>query len=233
MQNKLKTAGLATIATALIGLSAASLAQTPPAAPPPQPLQFPSMTFFITSKSGPDGANFGGLEGADRHCQTLAATAGAGGKTWRAYLSQQAVDGKPAVNARDRIGKGPWQNVRGVQIAANVDDLHSLNNKINAENGRSETGRMIPTRLFTVNQHDILTGSRADGTAFPPDKDMTCGNWTKNGEGTAMVGHHDRMSMRDDEIGWSWNSTHPSRGCSAANLIATGGAGLLYCFAAN
>jgi hypothetical protein len=234
MQGRFRTAALAA-ALGVFVLVGGSQAQTPPAPatpPPPQPLQFPSMTFFITSKSGPDGANFGGLEGADRHCQTLAAAAGAGSKTWRAYLSQQAVGGKPAVNARDRIGKGPWHNVRGIQIAANVDELHSRNN-INTENGRAETGRMIPSRLFVVNQHDILTGSLADGTAPPPDKDLTCGNWTKNGEGSAMVGHHDRMSIRDDEIGWSWNSTHPSRGCSAASLIATGGAGLLYCFAAN
>lgn len=198
--------------------------------PPPQ---FPDMTFFITSTGGPDGANYGGLEGADRHCQTLAAKAGAGNKTWRAYLSTQAEDGKPAVNARDRIGKGPWVNARGMQIAANADDLHSPNNKINEENAYAETGRRIPGRLFVVNQHDILTGSQADGTAFPPGKDMTCGNWTKGGEGSAFVGHHDRMGLRDDEASKSWNASHPSRGCSAAALRSSGGAGLIYCFAAN
>jgi hypothetical protein len=197
------------------------------------PPQFPDMTFFITSKSGPDGANFAGLEGADRHCQTLATNAGAGNKTWRAYLSQQAIDGKPAINARDRIGKGPWVNARGVQIAANVEDLHSPNNRIGPDTGVAETGRLIPSRLYTVNQHDVLTGSQADGTAFPPDKDMTCGNWTKNGEGTAMVGHFDRMGLRDDDASKSWNTSHPSRGCSPPSLVATGGAGLLYCFAAN
>lgn len=198
--------------------------------PPPQ---FPDMTFFITSTAGPDGANLGGLEGADRHCQTLAAKAGAGGKMWRAYLSTQAADGKPAVNARDRIGKGPWVNAKGVQVAANVDDLHSDANKINADNGLAENGRMVPGRLFVVNQHDILTGSTADGHAHPPGKDMTCGNWTKGGDGSAFVGHHDRMGLRDDAPSKSWNASHPSRGCSLDKLKASGGGGLLYCFAAN
>jgi hypothetical protein len=198
--------------------------------PPPQ---FPNMTFFITSTGGPDGANFGGLEGADRHCQTLAAKAGASHRTWRAYLSTQSEDGKPAINARDRIGKGPWVNARGVQIAANVEDLHSENNKINAETGVAETGRLIPSRLYTVNQHDILTGSTADGRAHSQGKDMTCGNWTKNDEGSAYVGHHDRMGLRDDAPSKSWNASHPSRGCSYEKLKASGGAGLLYCFAAN
>ena len=199
--------------------------QTPP--------QFPNMTFFITSTGGPQGANYGGLDGADRHCQTLAAKAGAGSKTWRAYLSTQAVGGATAVNAKDRIGKGPWVNPNGVQIAASVEDLHSANNKITAETSVAETGRLIPSRLYTVNQHDILTGSQPDGTAFPPDKDMTCGNWTKNGEGSAMVGHTDRMGLRDDAPSKSWNTSHPSRGCDLPALVTTGGAGLLYCFAAN
>ena len=198
--------------------------------PPPQ---FPNMTFFITSTGGLDGANLGGLEGADRHCQTLAAKAGASQRTWRAYLSTQSEDGKPAINARDRIGKGPWVNARGVQIAANVEDLHSENNKINAETGVAETGRLIPSRLYTVNQHDILTGSTADGRAHPQGKDMTCGNWTKNDEGSAYVGHHDRMGLRDDAPSKSWNASHPSRGCSYEKLKASGGAGLRYCFAAN
>jgi hypothetical protein len=201
-------------------------AQTPPP-------QYPSMTFFLTSSSGPDGANFGGIDGADKHCQDLAAKAGAGGRTWRAYLSTQAEGGKPAINARDRIGKGPWVNTEGQEVAASVDELHSDKNKIDVELGRSENGRRIPGRLFVVNQHDILTGSTADGRAFPADKDMTCGNWTKNGEGAAMVGHHDRMGLRDDAPSKSWNASHPSRGCSAAALKSSGGAGLLYCFAAN
>lgn len=207
-------------------LCSATQAQTPPP-------QYPNMTFFITSASGPDGANFGGLQGADKHCQDLAAKAGAGSKTWRAYLSTQAEGGKPAVNARDRIGKGPWVNTEGEQIGASVDDLHSDANKINVDVGRAETGRRIPSRLFVVNQHDILTGSSADGRALPADKDMTCGNWTKNGEGSAMVGHHDRMGLRDDAPSKSWNASHPSRGCSPAALKSSGGAGLLYCFAAN
>lgn len=217
---------VAGIAGAAMALTATGHAQQPPP-------QFPEMTFFVTSVGGPQGANYGGLEGADRHCQTLAAKAGAGAKTWRAYLSTQAVGGATAVNARDRIGKGPWVNARGVQIAASVEDLHSANNKIAAETIVAETGRLIPSRLYTVNQHDILTGTQADGTAFPPDKDMTCGNWTKSGEGNAMVGHADRMGLRDDEASKSWNTSHPSRACDATSLVATGGAGLLYCFAEN
>ena len=205
-------------------------AQTHAQQPPPQ---FPNMTFFITSKSGPDGANFGGIEGADRHCKALATAAGAGNKNWRAYLSTQAADGKPAINARDRIGKGPWVNTEGVQVAANVDELHSDANKIDVELARAENGRRIPGRLYVVNQHDILTGSTAEGRAFPPGEDKTCGNWTRNGEGHAQVGHHDRMGLRDDAPSKSWNSSHTSRGCSAEMLTRSGGAGLLYCFAAN
>jgi hypothetical protein len=225
MSRKVRLASLVALVAPLACIGAA-VAQ----APPPQ---FPNMTFFITSTSGPDGANFGGIDGADKHCQALATKAGAGGKTWRAYLSTQAEGGKPAINARDRIGKGPWVNTEGQQIAANVEDLHSDKNKIDVEMARSENGRRIPSRLFVVNQHDILTGSTADGRAFPPGKDMTCGNWTKNGEGAAMVGHHDRMGLRDDAASKSWNASHPSRGCSPAALKSSGGAGLLYCFAAN
>lgn len=198
-----------------------------------QPPQFPDMTFFITSTGGPDGANFGGLEGADNHCQTLAAKAGAGGKTWRAYLSTQAGDGKPAINARDRIGNGPWANPRGVQIAANVEDLHSDNNKIGPETGVAENGRLIPSRLYVVNQHDVLTGSTLEGRAYPPGDDMTCGNWTKGGEGKAQIGHFDRLSGRTGPVATSWNSAHATRGCSHPALKSSGGAGLLYCFAAN
>lgn len=218
---------------ALAGMAGATMMLTVSAYAQQPPPQFPEMTFFVTSIGGPQGANYGGLEGADRHCQTLAAKAGAGAKTWRAYLSTQAVGGATAVNARDRIGKGPWVNARGVQIATSVDDLHSPNNKIAAETVVAETGRLIPSRLYTVNQHDILTGTQANGTAFPTDKDMTCGNWTKSGEGSAMVGHADRMGLRDDEPSKSWNTSHPSRGCDPASLVTTGGAGLLYCFAAN
>lgn len=196
--------------------------------------QFPDMTFFITSQAGPDGANFGGLEGADKFCQDLAAKAGAGGKTWRAYLSQQAMDGKPAVNARERIGKGPWQNAMGTRVAANVDDLHdAYKNGIDTDTGLTETGKKVPSRQFLINQHDILTGTQADGTAPPPGKDLTCGNWTKNKEGSAMVGHHDRMGLRDDQPSRSWNASHPSAGCDRPSLVRTGGNGYLYCFAAN
>jgi len=198
------------------------------------PPQFPNMTFFITSTGAENGANYGGLEGADKHCQALAAKAGAGGKTWRAYLSQQAEGGKPAVNARDRIGKGPWVNAAGMQIAANLDELHDpAKNRINEQNGLAETGKKIPGRQFVVNQHDVLTGTQADGTAPPAGKDMTCGNWTKSGEGSAIVGHHDREGTSDTVPGKSWNAAHNSRGCSHPLLKASGGAGLIYCFAAN
>src|SRR5471032_1320335 len=180
MHNKIK---LAVIVGSIV-LAGHALAQTP--APP----QFPNTTFFITSIGGPAGANYGGLEGADKHCQTLAEKVGAGGKTWRAYLSTQAVNGATTVNAKDRIGKGPWVNAKGVQIAASVADLHSANNKIGPETGLSEGAKIPPNRLNTVNQHDILTGTQADGSAFGPEKDMTCGNWTKSGEGNAMLGHY-------------------------------------------
>jgi hypothetical protein len=222
MQGKIRMALAAGVfACALTGVSQAQQ-------PPPQ---FPNMTFFITSTSGPSGANFSGIEGADKHCQALATKAGAGNKTWHAYLSTQAINGATAVNARDRIGKGPWVNAKGVQIAASVDDLHSANNKIAADTIVAENGRLVPGGLYIVNQHDILTGSKPDGTAFPPDKDMTCGNWTKAGPGSAMLGHADRRGLRDDEASHSWNSSHPSRGCDLPSLVATGGAGLLYCFA--
>ncbi len=198
----------------------------------PLPTEYPKVTFFVSSVGIPKGADYGGLAGADKHCQDLAAMVGAGSKTWHAYLSVQATGGATAVNARDRIGKGPWANVNGVQIAANVDDLHS-NNKLNLENSLAENGRHIPGRFFVGNQHDVLTGSTGDGRAPPPDKDATCGNWTKSGEGSAIVGHSDRLGLRDDAPSHSWNSAHPSRGCSADALKSTGGGGLLYCFAAN
>ena len=226
-----------TLAAAILslGLAGAAQAQQPATpAPPPQPPQFPNMTFFISSTPGPSGANFGGLDGADAFCQGLAAKAGAGGKVWRAYLSQQAVDGKAAINAKDRIGKGPWVNGSGVQIAANVADLHvPEKNNINVDTGMTETGRKVMSRIFVVNFHDILTGTQADGTAPPADKDMTCGNWTKSGEGAALVGHHDRMGLADTPQAKSWNSSHPSRACDNASLRATGGNGLIYCFASN
>jgi len=226
MHTTVKLVAFATAALAPVILSGDLQAQQ-------KPPQFPNMTFFITSTGGPSGANFGGIEGADKHCQALAAKAGAGAKTWRAYLSVQANGGAKAINARDRIGKGPWVNAAGVQIATNVADLHSDANKIDAQTILAENGRLIPSRLYTVNQHDILTGSQADGTAPPPGKDLTCNNWTSGGEGSAIVGHADRMGLRDDAPSKSWNSSHPSRGCSHPALVSSGGAGLIYCFAAN
>jgi len=226
MHKRLWITALATAAVAPFVLSGELRAQQPPP-------QFPNMTFFITSASGPKGADFGGIAGADAHCQALAAKAGAGGKTWRAYLSVQAIGGATAINARDRIGKGPWVNAIGVRIAASVDDLHSVNNKIDSDTGLTETGRRVPGAGFIGNMHDVLTGSTADGNAHPPSKDLTCGNWTKSGEGSAFVGHHDRKGLRYDVGQISWNASHPSRGCSAAALKSSGGAGLLYCFAAN
>jgi hypothetical protein len=194
-----------------------------------------AMTFFITSAGPGDGANLGGIEGADRHCQTLAQGAGAGTRTWRAYLSTQAAGGAQAVNARDRIGRGPWQNAKGEVIARDVDDLHSAKNKISKQTALSEKGDQINARGDTPNRHDILTGSQPDGRAFPAGDDRTCGNWTKNGQGAAMVGHHDRMGLRDDDASKSWNSSHPTRGpdggCSQNDLKSTGGNGLFYCFA--
>jgi hypothetical protein len=192
-----------------------------------------NMTFFVTSTGSGKGADFGGLAGADRHCQSLAAAAGAGKHTWHAYLSASAADGKPAVNARDRIGKGPWQNAKGVVIAKNVEELHGKNN-LNKETALTEKGEMVNGRGDTPNTHDILTGSQPNGTAFAAGEDRTCGNWTKGGtEGAAMLGHHDRKGLKDDEPSQSWNSSHPSRGgCSLDALKGTGGAGLLYCFAA-
>jgi hypothetical protein len=187
------------------------------------------MSFFITSVGPGDGANLGGLEGADRHCQQLAAAANAANRTWRAYLSTMASGGTAAVNARDRIGAGPWRNAKGVVVAQNVDDLHSESNKLGKENSLDEKGQMVNGRGDTPNRHDILTGSQPDGRAFAGDTDLTCGNWTKNGEGSAQVGHHDKMG--GGERPNSWNSAHASRGCSQSNLQGTGGNGLFYCFA--
>ncbi len=194
----------------------------------PAAAQQAPMGFFITS-APLDGGNLGGLAGADRHCQALAAAAGAGNRTWRAYLSTQ---GAGAVNARDRIGSGPWANARGVVIAASVAELHGTNN-LTKQTALTETGAVVNGRGDTPNQHDILTGSQADGTGFSGDADRTCGNWTKNGEGSAMVGHHDRMGLNTEPPALSWNSSHPSRGCDMASLRATGGDGRFYCFAAN
>ena len=199
----------------------------------PLSAQQADMSFFVTSAGPGKGADLGGLAGADAHCQTLAASAGAGAKSWKAYLSTQ---GAGAVNARDRIGKGPWVNAKGVTVAKDVAELHGKNN-LTKQTALSEKGEVINGRGDTPNRHDVLTGSQPDGTAFPPDKDMTCKNWTSGTEGSAMVGHSDRIGLRDDAASVSWNSSHPSRGpgggCTQADLKSTGGDGLLYCFAAN
>ena len=190
-----------------------------------------SMTFFITSRGSGKGADYGGLAGADRHCQELASAAGAGGHTWHAYLSTQ---GPGAVNARDRIGKGPWRNAKGVVIAENVDQLHGTN-KLDKQTALTEKGEVVNGLGDTLNRHDILTGSKPDGMAFTGSDDMTCGNWTKSGaDGSAMLGHHDRTGTNPDPVAnASWNSSHKSRGCSDAGLASTGSAGYLYCFATN
>ncbi len=211
---------------ALVSLSISGLAQA----------QQTSMTFFVTSVGPGKGADLGRLDGADRHCQALAQAVGAGDRTWRAYLSTQAVGEAQAVNARDRIGRGPWQNAKGVVIAKDVDELHGTNN-LTKQTALNEKGEMVNGRGDTPNRHDILTGSTPDGRAFPPAEDRTCGNWTKSGQGAAMVGHHDRMGTNEEPPAKSWNSSHPSRGpdggCSQADLRSTGGDGLLYCFAVN
>lgn len=194
--------------------------------------QSPPMTFFLTSAGPGKGADLGGLAGADKHCQSLAAAAGAGNRTWRAYLSASAAGNEAAVNARDRIGKGPWRNAKGVEIAASVDDLHSDKNKLTKETQLTEKGEMVNGRGDTPNRHDILTGSHADGTAFPGTEDKTCKNWTSSAaDGSAQVGHHDRVGGGANPT--SWNSSHASRGCSQENLRGTGGDGLFYCFAVN
>ena len=192
--------------------------------------QATAMTFFVTSTGSGKGADFGGLAGADKHCQTLAAAVGAGNHTWRAYLSASAAGGAPAVNARDRIGPGPWQNAKGVVVARNVDELHGTNN-LTKQTALTEKGDVVNGRGDTPNKHDILTGSQPDGKAYTDAADHTCGNWTKGGEGEAVVGHHDRSGLDTSPPALSWNSSHPTKGCSDPALISTGGAGLLYCFA--
>ena len=199
----------------------------------PAQAQQAKMSFFVTSVGPGNGADLGGLAGADKHCQELAASMGAGGKTWHAYLSTQ---GAGAVNARDRIGKGPWMNAKGMIVAKDVAELHGANN-LTKQTALSEKGEIINGRGDKPNRHDILTGAQPDGTAFPPDKDMTCKNYTSSTQGSVMVGHHDRKGLNDSAPMLSWNSSHPSRGpdggCSQADLRSTGGDGLLYCFAIN
>ncbi|HYP06113.1 MAG TPA: hypothetical protein VER03_07730 [Bryobacteraceae bacterium] len=190
------------------------------------------MTYFITSVGSGNGAALGGLAGADQHCQQLAKAAGAGNRTWRAYLSASAADGKPAVNAKDRIGSGPWYNAKGVMVAKSVADLHSDANNLKKDTSITEKGEVVNGRGDTPNQHDILTGSNLDGTAFADSADHTCKNWTSStADGSAQVGHHDRQGGGQNPT--SWNSAHGSKGCSQENLVATGGAGRFYCFATN
>ncbi len=214
-----KITALASAAVVTIALGACSTPYSAPASP---------MTFFVTSANAGKGADFGGLAGADTHCQTLAERAGAGGRIWRAYLS---TTGSAAVNARDRIGTGPWQNAKAEVIASSVDDLHS-GNRLNKQTALTETGQIVKGRGDDVNTHDILTGSTPDGRAPSAATDSTCGNWTKSGEGSAIVGHHDRTGLDESAPAKSWNSSHATRGCGVDALKSSGGAGLLYCFAA-
>jgi hypothetical protein len=229
MKTSTRLSILGSAALVAFGWSAGAIAQQAP--------QSPNMTFFVTSAGSGKGADLGGLEGADRICQNLAQAAGAGSKTWRAYLSTQAAGGAQAVNARDRIGRGPWQNFKGVAVAQNVDDLHSNNNKLSMDNSMTNRGTIVAGVGWNPNYHDALTGSQPDGTAFPPGEDHTCRNWTSSSQGSAMLGHIDRKGLTDTEQARSWNSSHPSRGpdggCSQNDLRSTGGAGLFYCFAAN
>jgi hypothetical protein len=214
---------------ALVGGSYLAMAQQPPAAPPPP------MSFFIASAGSGNGANLGGIAGADRICQTLATAAGST-KTWHAYMSAAAANGQAAINARDRIGAGPWFNAKGAPIAKNVADLHGdtleaarRGNNISKATALTEKGDPMNGVGDTPNRHDMLTGSQLDGTAFTDGADHTCGNYTSSAAGTVQLGHHDRTGGGNT----SWNSTHPSRGCSQENLVSTGGAGLFYCFAIN
>jgi hypothetical protein len=226
MNSTMRFSALALAGFLAVGASAVSSAQ-----------QAANMTFFVTSAGSGKGADLGGLSGADRICQQLAQAAGAGSHTWHAYLSTQAADGQAAVNARDRIGKGPWQNVKGVVIAKDVAELHGDNNNISKQTALTEKGDVVNGRGDTPNRHDALTGSQPDGTAFPAGEDKTCHNWTSSTQGAAMLGHIDRLGLREDAASHSWNSSHLSRGpeggCSQTDLRSTGGDGLFYCFAAN
>ena len=209
------------VALATVCISAGSLAQTGISN---------KMSFFMTSAGSGKGADLGGLAGADKICQSLAQSVGAGKRTWHAYLSTSAANGSPAVNARDRIGRGPWYNAKGVLIAKDVDQLHRDNN-LNKQTALTERGEVVNGRGDKPNKHDMLTGSDSYGMAFPGSGDTTCGNWTKSGEGSAQVGHHDRQGLIDKPNHHSWVHAHPSRGCSQDALKSSGGDGLFYCFA--
>lgn len=190
------------------------------------------MGFFVTSANPGNGADLGGLAGADAYCKQLATAVKAGNRNWRAYLSTTASGSTAAVNARERIGRGPWQNAKGMVVAASVDELHATN-MLSKRTALTEKGEVISGRGDAVNMHDILTGSTPDGRVATAAGDTTCGNWTQSGAGSAIVGHHDRMGLDDSEAAKSWNASHGTRGCSMDALKATGGAGLFYCFAAD
>jgi len=212
------------IRTLSLGLALGLAALAPAAAQPASP----QMGFFVTSANPGKGGDLGGLAGADAYCQSLAAAAGVGNRTWRAYLSATGV------NARDRIGRGPWRNYRGEVIARDVADLHGEAAGLTKQTALTDKGAVVNGRGDTPNDHDVLTGTQADGTAFPAGgDDRTCRNWTSGGEGSAMVGHSDRIGLRDDAASKSWNASHASRGCDLPALRTTGGAGLFYCFAAD
>jgi hypothetical protein len=190
-----------------------------------------AMSFFVTSAGKGDGANLGGLEGADAHCAALAKAAGSSKTSWKAYLSTTAPGGDAGVNARERVGKGPWQNAKGIVVAKSVDELHSDATNVTKDTALTEKGEVVSGRGDAVNMHDILTGSDPSGLYSTAGGDTNCGNWTKNGEGSAIVGHHDRAGLKDTRHMKSWNSSHGSRGCGQDALKGTGGAGLFYCFA--
>ncbi|RYF32606.1 MAG: hypothetical protein EOO26_10945 [Comamonadaceae bacterium] len=219
------TVAAASVATVLMAACSSMNSSTTPAR---------GMGFFVTSANPGKGADFGGLAGADRYCQALGTAAGAGVRNWRAYLSTTASGGQPAVNARDRIGSGPWTNSKGVIVANSVDQLHGAN-MLTKQTALTEKGEGIMGRGDATNLHDILTGSSPDGRAVmaPDGKDTTCGNWTKSGDGSALVGHHDKTGLDESVAAKSWNSSHATQGCSLEALKKTGGGGLLYCFAAN
>jgi hypothetical protein len=218
----------ALVPLALCGLAGSAFAQQP-SAPPAQPQAPPApMTFFVTSVGKGNGGNLGGLAGADAHCEALAGAVGRGAAEWRAYLSQAAAAGLPQVNARDRIGKGPWYNAKGVLIASNIDDLHQDRNNIRKPTALNEKGEEVNGVGNQPNMHDMLTGSDSTGRLVPGNAALTtCANWTSDSAGNAMLGHHDRLGGPNA----SWNAVHSSRSCSQPDLVATGGAGLFYCFA--
>lgn len=220
MANRIALGVCSVVAALAVGLTAVKAQQA-------------SMSFFVTSVGKGDGANLGGLEGADAHCAALAKAAGATKTQWRAYLSTALPGGDAGVNARDRIGKGPWVNAKGVTVAKDVDDLHSAGNNLTKQTAITEKAETISGRGDAVNMHDVLTGSDPNGMYSTAGGDTTCGNWTKNGEGSAIVGHHDRLGLKDTRHMKAWNSAHGSAGCGQEALKKTGGAGLLYCFAAD